>query len=57
MRTSCKQDSEFIRDIIPASLLEDAIEFIKSNFDAEELYGVEYLSEWALDNGYTKDDE
>ena len=57
MRTSCKQDSDFIKEIIPTSLLEDAIEFIKNNFDAEELYGVEYLNEWALDNGYVRDDE
>lgn len=57
MRTSCKQDSDFIKEIIPASFLEDAIEFIKNNFDAEELYGVEYLNEWALDNRYVKDDQ
>lgn len=57
MRTPSKQDSKFIREIIPQGLLKDAIEFIKSNFEAEDLYGVDLMNEWALDNGYVKDDE
>lgn len=57
MRTTSKQDDDFIKELIPKSLLEDAIEFIKSTFEAEEIYGVEYMRLWAEENGYIGDDK
>lgn len=56
MRTSVSQDRDFIATIIPGNLLEEAIEFVKNTFDAEDLYGKEYMEEWALDNGFIKED-
>lgn len=51
MRTSVKDDENFIKELIPSSLLEDAINFITSNFGAEEVYGKEALIEWAKKTG------
>jgi len=54
--TTTSQDRDFISTIISHSLLEDAIEYIKNNFDAEEIYGKEVLQEWALENDYIKEE-
>jgi len=52
MRTSVKDDTGFIKEIIPSSLLEDAISFITNTYSAEELYGMGYMRLWAEENGY-----
>ncbi len=52
MRTSVRDDENFIKELIPSSLLEDAITFITNNYSAEELYGIEVMQEWAEENGY-----
>lgn len=57
MRTSVKQDQDFIKEIIDSSALETAIEFIKNNFSAEEIYGMEHMRLWAEENGYSDEDE
>lgn len=56
MRTSARDDENFIKEIIPSSLLEDAISFIINTYSAEELYGMEYMRIWAEENGYTNED-
>lgn len=45
--TSSKQDEEFLKEAIGTDALERAIDFIKSNFTAEELYGEKELLDWA----------
>jgi len=54
MRTSASDDKQFISEVIPSSLLEDSIAFIKNKYSAEEIFGKEALEEWADDNGYVK---
>jgi hypothetical protein len=56
MRTSVAQDRDFINSIISSSLLEETIDYIKSNFSMEDIYGVEALEEWAKENDYIKED-
>ena len=56
MRTSSQQDKDFIANLISSTLLEEAIAYIKENFDAEEIYGKEALHDWAVDNDYIKDE-
>jgi hypothetical protein len=56
MRTSAKDDTDFIKEILPSSLLEDAISFITNTYSAEELYGVKYMRIWAEENGYTDEE-
>ena len=59
MRTSVKQDQDFISGVLPSSLLEDSIDYITANFEAEEVYGLDYMIEWAKnwaeENGYTEE--
>jgi hypothetical protein len=55
MRTSHVQDQEFIKHLIPSSILEEAIEFIKDNFFVEDIFEEDKLKQWAEENGYTKD--
>lgn len=59
VRTSVQQDRDFISGVISSSLLEDSIDYITANFEAEEVYGLDYMIEWAKnwaeDNGYTEE--
>jgi hypothetical protein len=56
IRTSVRQDDDFIKELIPSSLLEQAIEFIADNFEPEDIFGNDKMNEWgetwAEDNGY-----
>lgn len=56
MITSVIDDKNFIKEIIPSNLLEDAISFITNTYSAEELYGIEYMKIWAEENGYTNEE-
>lgn len=58
--TSTKQDNDFLADAIGTDALERAIDFIKANFTAEELYGEKELLDWASNydpEGIFKDNE
>ena len=50
------QDRDFIGSVIPSSLLEQAIEWIASNLNPEDVFPDNVLSEWALRNGFVSDD-
>lgn len=56
MRTTVKEDREFLESIISTSLLEDAIDFIKDKYSAEEVYGRDVMEDWALENGFVSID-
>jgi hypothetical protein len=56
IRTTASEDRDFIASLISSSLLEDAIDYILDKYDMEDLYGVDTLHEWALENGYVKED-
>lgn len=59
MRTSTQQDRDFISGVISSSLLEDSMDYITANFEAEEVYGLDYMIDWAKnwaeENGYTEE--
>ena len=55
MRTTVKEDREFLESVISTSLLEDAIDFIKDKYPADEVYGRDVIEDWALDNGFVRE--
>lgn len=60
IRTSVRQDNDFIKELIPSSLLEQAIEFIAYNFEPEDIFGNDKMNEWgetwADENDYKKEE-
>jgi hypothetical protein len=54
--TTAKQDNEFIGAVIPCTLLETAIDWIRSNMYPDEVYEKFELEEWAKDNGFVEDE-
>lgn len=54
--TTAKQDADFLQSVISARLLEEAIDWISSNMNPEEVFSDEDLSFWAEQNGYIKED-
>jgi len=61
MRTSIKQDREFIDDVMQFlrndGLLEHAIQWIAQNVSPEKVFAGGELQVWAQDAGYTRPDE
>jgi hypothetical protein len=53
-RTTTKQDDRFKQDLIPNSLLEDAIKWIAGNFEPEEIFDTQKLESWAESNEWEK---
>lgn len=47
MTTTSKQDHDFLSEIMGNSALETAIEFIKQNFQPEDIFGENALLEFA----------
>ena len=52
MATTVRQDSEFVSAVISSSLLEEAIDWIQSNMNPEDVFDDKTLSTWAEENGY-----
>lgn len=52
MSTNYTQDADFIKDIIPKSLLEDAIAWIAKNMNPTDVFSQKELEEWATKEGY-----
>jgi len=52
--TTSRQDEAFITDVLPGSLLEDAIAWIANNLFPEDVFSDVILSEWAEGNGFEK---
>ena len=57
MATTARQDSEFIAAIINSTLLEEAIDWIQSNMNPEDVFDEKALEAWAKENGYEETDE
>ncbi len=53
--TTAQQDREFIEDLIPSALLEEAIEWIGSNLNPADVFETKDLEEWAENNGYVEE--
>ena len=56
IRTSARQDSNFINEMFSSTLLEQAMQFIADNFEPEDIFEEDILKQWAEDNGYIKED-
>lgn len=52
MTTSTRQDNDFLDAVISKCLLEEAIDWIKSNLDPDEVFDDDSLHDWANENGY-----
>ena len=57
MATTVRQNSEFVSAVISSFLLEDAIEWIKSNLNPEDVFDEKSLATWAEENGYETADK
>ena len=56
IRTSTRQDSNFISEMFSSTLLEQAMQFIAENFKPEDIFEEDEMKEWANENGYIKED-
>ena len=56
MGTTVRQDSEFLAAVVSSSMLEDAIDWIKSNMNPEDVFEEKDLATWAEENGYENAD-
>ena len=52
MATTVRQDSEFVSAVISSTLLEEAIDWIQSNMDPEDVFDEKTLATWAGEYGY-----
>jgi len=51
MATSAEQDSDFIDELIPGDLLEQAIDWIAANMNPDDVFSESDLNQWADDAG------
>lgn len=51
-----KENNEFAQSVLPNNLLDDAIEWIRSNMRPEEIFSHEDLLEWANEQGMIDQD-
>jgi len=56
IRTSARQDSNFINEMFSTTLLEQAMQFIADNFEPEDIFEEDVMGQWAEDNGYIKEE-
>lgn len=56
IRTSARQDSNFINEMFSTTLLEQAMQFIADNFEPEDIFEEDVMKQWAEDNGYIKEE-
>ncbi len=53
-----RQDRDFrdiVREMIGDSVLQEAIDYISSNLDPDEVFDEKDLKNWAENNGYVKE--
>jgi len=53
--TTKKQEEAFLSTLLPNSLLDEAIDWIASNLNPEDVFSDNSLEVWAENNGYTKE--
>ncbi len=51
MATTVRQDSEFVSAMISSTLLEEAIDWIQSNMNPEDVFDEKTLATWAKESG------
>ena len=55
--TSGSEDQDFVKSVISETLLEQAAEYIADNFPPEDVYPVQKLRDWAIDNGWVEKED
>ncbi len=56
MGTSASQDASFLSEVISNTLLEEAIDWIRSNMEPDEVFEEDELREWAQNNGFVEEE-
>jgi hypothetical protein len=51
-----KEDEQFKESVISSKLLEDALDWISSNMEPEDVFDEKALEEWAEKNDYSKEE-
>lgn len=51
-----KQDADFLKEVIPSTLLELALDWITNNMEPEDVFDDDRLSDWALANNFVKEE-
>lgn len=54
--TTRKQDELFIKELIPDTLLELAIDWLQKNMEPEDVFTEAQLENWAKSNGFVDED-
>ena len=55
--TTERQDEDFLKAVIPRTLLEKSIEWIRENMEPEDIFAESDLERWAKDNGMEYSEE
>ena len=57
--TTSHEDNDFLvaMDLDHKTLLERAADYIADNFPSEDVYDVQKLRDWAIDNGFVEESE
>jgi len=51
---TAKQDYDFINYIIPKSILDEALDWMRANLSPEDVFSTSDLERWAESEGYIK---
>ena len=54
---SYKENKQFLSSVINENLLDEAINWIKSNMNPDDVFDEDQLEEWAKDNGFVESEE
>ena len=57
MGTTARQNSEFLRDVISSTFLDDAIAWIASSMNPDDVFSDSQLRQWADENGLVEASE
>ena len=55
--TTQKEDRDFAQALDFGTLLEQAADYIAENFPPEDVYPVQKLRDWAIDNGWVEKED
>jgi hypothetical protein len=55
MTPTTYQQQDFIKDVIPSNLLDDAVIWVGNNMSPDQIFPKEILHNWAVENGYSKE--
>lgn len=55
--TSTNQDKEFRDALVSTRMLEEAIDWIRSNLEPDDVFTQNSLEAWAENNGYVRDEQ